>query len=136
MNPVVEQRLVTAVRRGLDQSVSSLDWQTQAKLTKIRLAVFEQPVSRWSWGTSLASLSHGFAAAAMVTLMTGLWLMPEETPTIPVALDLSKANVLDKPEMSANTGTDVSTMDVLLSNEDIEFLEDLDKYEWLVAQYG
>lgn len=38
------------------------------------------------------------------------------------------------PVMEAEPG--VNELDVLMSNEDMEFLENLEVYEWLAAEYG
>ena len=138
MKTLTEQQLVASVRRGLDQSVSQLDWQTQAKLTRIRLQALEQPVNRPSFGINLASFSHGFATAAVVTLVTALWLLPE-TIDVPQSSHAALPNSLPvegQPLIGHLTESDVSVMDVLMSTEDIEFLENLEMYEWLAAEYS
>ena len=139
MKVLTEQRLVESVRRGLDQSVSHLDWQTQAKLTRMRLNALEQHTNRPTLGINLASFSHGFAAAAVVTLVTALWLLPETAEMRVPSVSLTSISA--GKTLVGNVGTKpiepaASVMDVLMSTEDMEFLESLDMYEWLAAEYS
>ena len=140
MTKLTEQQLVASVRRGLDQSADQLDWQTHAKLTRIRLQALEQQADRPSFGINLASFSHGFATAAVVTLVKALWLLPETTdksqPTMPQAIGIPLVDVDGKNPASHVTEADVGVMEVLMSTEDMEFLENLEMYEWLAAEYS
>lgn len=129
---ISERLLASAVRQGMDQAVRELDWQTQARLTRLRLQVLEQQPRHLSRGFDFSSFSRGFAAATAVTLAVTLWVLPNVVEPPPDKLSLLD-NRLAEP---ADMGTDVTAMDVLMSSEDMEFLEDLEMYEWLEAEYG
>ncbi len=117
-----EPLLMAAVRQGMEHSVSHLDWQTQAKLTHLRLQALER-ANHSSVSFGFSSLSRGFAVAAAVTLAATLWVLPDQVVVHPSA-EVFTADV------------DINAMDVLMSGEDMDLLENLDMYEWLDAEYG
>jgi hypothetical protein len=118
---ITEQIVVNRVRQGMDHSVVHLDWQTQAALTRLRVQSLAQ-LDRRSSGFRFSSLSRGFAIATAVTLAVTLWWLP---------------TVTEMPSHSmAAVDLDVNAMDVLMSGEDMDLLENLDMYEWLEAEYG
>ncbi len=136
MNKLAEQVLVEAVRRGLEYSANTLDWPTRDRLKQVRLQALERH-DHWSGFLHLPSLSGGFVAAAVVTLAITLGVLPN-TADLPSVEKGSVAWVpvpsfrFDKPD----TVVDVKTMEVLMSGEEMDFLENLDMYEWLAAEYG
>jgi hypothetical protein len=78
------------------------------------------------------SFSHGFVAATIATLVIGLWILPDKhVPLMSAPFSLDTVSEIQ--------GTDVvgarAVMDVLTSGEDMDFLENLEMYEWL-AEYG
>ncbi|OQX02514.1 MAG: hypothetical protein BWK73_42435 [Thiothrix lacustris] len=119
---ITEQVVVKVVKQGMDQSVMSLDWQTQAALTRLRVQSLAQ-LDRRSVGFRFSSLSRGFAVLTAVTLAVTLWVLPTLT------------EMPSRPLLST-TELDVNAMDVLMSGEDMDLLENLDMYEWLEAEYG
>ncbi|MEN9425345.1 MAG: hypothetical protein RL122_2728 [Pseudomonadota bacterium] len=119
---ITEQVVVKVVKQGMDQSVMHLDWQTQAALTRLRMQSLAQ-LDRRSIGFRFSSLARGFAVAAAVTLTVTLWVLPTLT------------EMPSRPLLST-TELDVNAMDVLMSGEDMDLLENLDMYEWLEAEYG
>lgn len=129
---ISERLLASAVRQGMDQAVRDLDWQTQARLTRLRLQALEQQPRHLSKGFDFSSFSRGFAAATAVTLAVTLWVLPNIVEPPPGNLSL----LGDKFAEPAETAMDVTAMDVLMSSEDMDFLEDLEMYEWLEAEYG
>lgn len=136
MKNLTEQALVEAVKQGLDHSVSGLDFQTREKLRQVRLRALTQ-TNRSSALFAFPSFTPSFAMAALVTLTTTLWVLPTATdsltPETPVAL-LPDAGL---PVAEAiNNASPVSVIDVLMSNEDMDFLKNLEMYEWMDAEYG
>lgn len=129
---ITERLLVGAVRQGMDQVVRDLDWQTQARLTRLRLQALEQQPHHLSTGFDFSSFSRGFAVATAVTLAITLWVLPNAMEPVPGTLSMLN----DRFAEPADTAVDVTAMDVLMSNEEMDFLEDLEMYEWLEAEYG
>lgn len=127
-----ERLLAESVRQGMDQSVRELDWQTQAKLTRLRLQALEQQPGHLSGGFDFSSFSRGFAVATAVTLAITLWVLPNAKDSLPESLSM----LSDKATETSDTELDVNVMEVLMSNEDMDFLENLEMYEWLEAEYG
>jgi hypothetical protein len=131
MQDITEQLLVETVRQGMDQSVRDLDWQTQAKLTRLRLQAMEQK-SHLSEHFGFSSFSRGFAVATAVTLAATLWVLPDVTETPPGVLPVPSDNLTD----ASDSDLDMNVMEVLMSSEDMDLLENLEMYEWLEAEYG
>ncbi|MEZ5453934.1 MAG: hypothetical protein R3E93_14130 [Thiothrix sp.] len=126
-----ERLLAESVRQGMDQSVRGLDWQTQAKLTYLRLQVLEQS-GRSSGSFGFSSFSRGFAVASAVTLAVALWVLPNVRNTLPGSMLTAGEDATE----TVDAELDISTMEVLMSGEDMDFLENLEMYEWLEAEYG
>jgi hypothetical protein len=133
---LTEQALVEAVKQGLDRSVSGMDSEIRQRLSQARLQAVDRP-DRLSDFIGLMSLSNGFAATAVATLAMILWVLPITTDsltteTVPVASIVPEHSL---PEASVGN-LDGRVMDVLMSNEEMDFLENLDMYEWMEAEYG
>lgn len=134
MKELTEQRLMEVVRLGLDDSVSSLDWQVQAKLTGLRRQVLESESLSSGWLGGI-SFSHGLVAATVATLIVGVWTLPD-TPDFMMSALFSPETVAEAPETEVEVLGASAVMDVLTSGEDMDFLENLEMYEWLDAEYG
>ncbi|MEB4591464.1 hypothetical protein VSS37_10775 [Candidatus Thiothrix sp. Deng01] len=126
-----ERLLVEAVRQGMDETTGNLDWQTQARLTRMRLLAQEQS-GHLSEGAGFSSFSRGFAVATAVTLAITLWVLPNVKDSLPGAAPM----LGDRTAKTSDVELDANVMDVLMSNEDMDFLENLEIYEWLEAEYG
>lgn len=135
MEKITENMLLESVKRGLDYSVGNLDSQTQAHLTRIRLQALERN-NRSSMFFHIPSFSHGFAAAAVVTLFVTLWVLPNAKDSSPTQAAPAVSMLMDSGQKAAPMTLDQEAMDVLMSSEDMDFLENMDIYEWLVAEYG
>lgn len=124
-----EQTILKVVKQGLAQSVRELDLNTKQRLLrKRRLALKHR--RHLSGCSNLVSFSPSMAVAAGIILVVILWLMPTITDSgLTVIPPLTNVEVEPK-------GMDTSTMEVLMSNEDLDFLENLDIYEWLDSEYG
>ncbi len=132
---ITEQLLVTAVKQGMDHAVMALDWQTQARLTRLRLQALELEQKRhWSEGFGLSSLSRGVAIATAVTLAATLWVLPDTALPPDSVAAVSGDHFTDAA--TATTEVDVNVMEILMASEDMDLLENLDMYEWLEAEYG
>lgn len=55
---------------------------------------------------------------------------------MPQAIGIPLVAVDGKNPASHVTEADVGVMEVLMSTEDMEFLENLEMYEWLAAEYS
>lgn len=115
--------LLAAVQQGMDQSVHNLDYQTRARLTHLRLQVLEQE-SALSKKVDFLSLFQGGVATMAITLAVIFGVLPMTTTKAPLATVVPETAVVGE------------ALDVLMSNEDMEFLENLEIYEWLEAEYG
>jgi len=102
-----ERQFLENARQLLDESVHDLDGATRSKLAQARNAALEsRHRSRrrlLTWGTPAA----GLAAAALVGVLV------LRTPSVPI----EESSVAD--------------LDILTSEESLEFYEDIEFYEWL-----
>lgn len=136
MKKLTEQALVEAVKQGLDSSVDQLDAVMRERLYRARLQALE-PRHRLSDFLSRWSFSPGFATAAVVTLAATLWVLPNATDSLTSEAPVTASN-LDHavPEVAMDAAPEVNVMEVLMSNEEMDFLENLEMYEWMEAEYG
>jgi len=133
-NDLTEQAITEAVRQGLDYSVGHLDLHTEARLRRARLQALGHG-NRSSVFPLFPSISSGFAAAMVATLTVTLWSLPIATNSpvmgsLPSTTDQAPFDTSKQPLAEGNA------MDVLMSSEEMDFLENLDMYEWLAAEYG
>lgn len=137
MAKLTENMLLESVKRGLDYSASNLDGQTRARLSRIRLQALEQN-NRSSTFFHIPSFAHGFAVAAVVTLFVTLWVLPNVKDSLPTQAEPISSSWEDGVSETDATVTemDMNVIDVLMSNEEMDFLENLEIYEWLEAEYG
>lgn len=125
----VEQTIIRIVKQGLTRSMQQLDNTTQQRLVEKRRQALKYR-HHLSGCLNLVSFSQGIAVAAGIALVVILWLMPT-TPESGLAV-LPPLTTIE----TESAGLDTSTMEVLMSNEDLDFLENLDIYEWLDSEYG
>jgi hypothetical protein len=137
MKKLTEQALVEAVKQGLDSSVDQLDGVVRERLQRARLQALEQPRYHLSDFLSGWSLSPGFATAAVVTLAASLWVLPNATDSLTSEAPVMVLNPDDViQEVAMDAAPAVNVMEVLMSNEEMDFLENLEIYEWMDAEYG
>ncbi|MFN3785253.1 MAG: hypothetical protein ACK4RS_00300 [Thiothrix sp.] len=143
---MTEGKLLAQIRQGMEQAVADVDWQTQAKLTRLRVQLLAQQHAQHhlSLGFDFPSFMQGFVVVSAVTLVATLWSLVDHLDAPPPTFALTpvnSANVANQgstPENKAPVAEpelDITTLDVLLATEDIDFLHDLDMYLWL-AEYG
>jgi hypothetical protein len=111
MNERRQTEIESAARKVFEQSVGELDGATRSKLTQARhraLAELEQPPAAFGWlpQAALATL----AAAAV-----GIWVF--------------RGSDSELTESAA-----VADIEILLSDDELEFYEELDFYAWLESQ--
>lgn len=135
MKQLTEKMLLESVKRGLDHSAGNLDSRTRIRLTRIRLQALEQN-NRSSMFFHTPSLAHGFAAAAVVTLFVTLWVLPQTQDSFHMQVAPLMSWLADSNPETTPMGLDLNAMDVLMSTEEMDFLENMDIYEWLDAEYG
>ena len=128
---MTERLVMGVVKQGMEHSVLNLDWQTQAKLTRLHLQALDQ-LDPSSAGFNLSLRARWCAGAPAVPLTACCWLLPARGGRHPGVLALSSDTLTD----ASAANLDVSVMDVLMSGEDMDLLENLDMYEWLDAEYG
>lgn len=104
-------------KQVLDDSAQGLDAATLSRLNRARQAALEQARPRamrpWFVPAGLAS------ACAVLIAVAVAWHMPRHP--VPAPTD-------------ANPGTFASDLDMMSSDDGLEFYEDLDFYAWLDAQ--
>ena len=122
-----------ALEQGLNREADELSLAIQARLQQARqqalLELNTQSLAKAkrNWLASLMGRVEAKPSAVLAGLVGAMVL----TVGVQVAMnhwaDQSLTNVEAMPNNSA---------DVLMSNEDIEFLENMDIYEWLAAEYS
>lgn len=135
MKNLTEQVLVEAVKRGLEHSVTNLDAATREKLYRVRLQALER-VDRPSGFSFFSSPFPSFAMVAVFTLGVALWVLPNAPGPLISELPMASVPEVFSPDVAEAAMSGASTMEVLMSNEEMDFLEDLEMYEWLEAEYG
>ncbi|MEZ5478256.1 MAG: hypothetical protein R3E95_12455 [Thiolinea sp.] len=141
-------QLVKVVDRGLNAQCEQLDTETLRRLRQARLVAVQTPPARWAgmrraiFAPTILHVPLGqLAVVVMAALVTGsLLLLPGEGlhwrgDDAVVGAEPALTGPVQHPDTMMDESS-LTEMDVLMSNEDMEFLENLDIYEWLVAEYG
>ncbi len=111
-----EVELLDKVRRGLTEQCDELPEVTLRKLDVMRSNALNTSVPKQRFlGQALSGIPFAPLSAALSAGVLG------------VALLMTQGSDIEKT---------ISDEDVLMSNEDMEFLENLELYEWLDAEYG
>lgn len=132
-----DARLLEMVNRGLSHESETLSVNIQRRLGEARLrAVTAEPDSGWFAGIrqaiseqTILGVTRAQVSALVLIAATGvLFVLP--------AQQLGQ-NELPAGEMTSfSNESSLNEVDVLMSNEEMEFLENLEIYEWLAAEYG
>lgn len=122
-----------ALEQGLNREADDLSLAIQARLQQARQQALLELNTQ-----SLAKTKQGWLASLMGRLeakpsavLAGLVGAMVLTVGVQVAMNHWADQSLTNVEVMPNNSTDV-----LMSNEDIEFLENMDIYEWLAAEYS
>ncbi|CAA6815598.1 MAG: Unknown protein [uncultured Thiotrichaceae bacterium] len=113
-----EVELLNKVRQGLTEQCDELPDVTLRKLDVMRSNALNASAPKQRF------LGQGLLGIPFVPLSAAL-----SAGVLGVALLMTQGSDIDIEKM-------VSDEDVLMSNEDMEFLENLELYEWLDAEYG
>lgn len=123
-----------ALKQGLNREADHLSLDIQARLQQARqqamLEMNTQRLAKPHQTTWLAGLMNVFDSkrGAVLAGLVGAMVL---TMGVQVAMNHWDDQSLSNLEVMPNNSTDV-----LMSNEDIEFLENMDIYEWLAAEYS
>lgn len=109
-----EDAFLENIREELDRSCESLDGHTQSRLNSIRHAAIEQ--GQKSPGRALLAPFGGFVTACVLVLLVTVYY-PGQTE-------------LSSPE-TPGTVSPIEDLDILTSNESLDFFENLEFYQWL-----
>ncbi len=99
-----------------DESVGALDGETRSKLTQARYRALEElaPRRQAAWARALVPVG---AAAVVATLTVMLW-QGQSSPVDEAGFDVAA----------------VSDLEILLSEEELDMIEELEFYAWLEEQ--
>lgn len=136
-NNLPDAELSNSVRISLAKQVDAIDDNMLARLRRARVAA----VSSGQQGGLLQRLWNNISMSPVLSAPVAQASVAMLVAVFSISLVLMPPPLVSK---SASSGVDVqqngrqalSEMDVLMSNEDMEFLENLEIYEWLVAEYG
>ena len=130
-----DKERLNALEQGLNREADNLSPQLQTRLQQARQqAMAELNVRRLSTAQSgffgwLNSLQlFDFKGSAVLAGLVG-------ASVLAMGMQVAINHLSDKSLVSLEVKPNNST-DVLMSNEDIEFLENMDIYEWLAAEYS
>lgn len=129
------------ISAGLSQQADTIDARIQARLRRARVKAvsLEQEQSWlarfWQAISVPAVMRMPIAQASVAMLVAVFSISLVLTPAVPVGSNAADINISDM-KFQPNEAQSLSEMDVLMSNEDMEFLENLEIYEWLAAEYG
>lgn len=124
-----------ALKQGLNHEADNLSPPIQVRLQQARQQALrelntprlEEVQPRWIAWLSHLRLFDSKGSAVLVGLVGAMVL----TLGVQVALNHWPEKSFSNAEVTPN-----NSIDVLMSNEDIEFLENMDIYEWLAAEYS
>ncbi|MFZ1386260.1 MAG: hypothetical protein WBP46_00935 [Thiolinea sp.] len=124
-----------SIEQGLNREADNLSPQVQTRLQQVRqraMAEFNSqqlPKAQTGWLAWLTKWQPvDFKSGAVLAGLVGVTVL---AVGMQVTTNHSSDNSLSISEAKPNNSTDV-----LMSNEDIDFLENMDIYEWLAAEYS
>lgn len=121
------ERLVHNARRLLREGTSELDATTLARLAHARrqaLDEYDRRQACTAWPG--AGWRSGLAAAALGVLAVALWVGRDGAPP-------ASSPVFLQPPAQNGGGARSADLEMLLTEENFELLEDLDFFEWMEA---
>lgn len=112
-----DEAFLDKIRQDLDQSCDRLDGHTQSRLNSIRHAAVEHGLERqprWHSRVLLAPFGGLVTACVLVVVVSLVYQQPgTPMPSIP------------------DSRTAIEDLDILTSAESLEFIENLEFYQWL-----
>jgi hypothetical protein len=140
-NEGVDESELTWIRQALDEQSAQLEAKWQIRLKQQRLACLQSRQPQAYRAKSLVKWPHflnprqwfipAFALTSFMALMVGVWFVQQaSTSQVPTSSEPS-LQAVQQPQSPSLEG-----MEVILSNEDMDFLEHLEVYEWLARERG
>lgn len=120
----IKKPLVNDINKALDSATDGLDMTIQSRLTQARSRAVETiTIQRPVWTTPIFWAGTLSVALAITTVMLDMKSVSPsaDTTTVNAVVPVPWINEQDR--------------DVLLSNEELELLEDMEIYEWLANEY-
>ena len=113
-----EEAFLAKVRQELDQSCNRLDGHTQSRLNSIRHAAVERGLERQPgrYGRVLLAPFGGLVTACVLVVVVSLFYQQQPGTPVPAIPD---------------SRTAIEDLDILTATESLEFLENLEFYQWL-----
>lgn len=129
MNNKTELELLRGVNQGLTEQCERLPESTLGRLQEARYRVLSETTEpkRFFEQTLLGMPFAPLSAALSVGVLSAVLLLMPGSPL---------HNYNGESGQAGESGDVIDDVDVLMSNEDMEFLENLEIYEWLDAEYG
>lgn len=130
MNNKTELELLRDVNQGLTEQCERLPESTLGRLQEARHRVLCEATTepkRFFRQTLLGMPFAPLSAALSVGVLSAVLLLMPGSPL---------HNYSGETRQAGESGDTIDDVDVLMSNEDMEFLENLEIYEWLDAEYG
>jgi hypothetical protein len=130
-----DAELLDALEQGLNRETECLSTDIQARLQQVR----QQALLEFNTQAKTQSQSgfvNWLVNSPIFRFKQGAVLVGA---TVAVVLTFGTQVVINHSSDKSLSSSDVdttNTTDVLMSNEDIEFLENMDIYEWLAAEYS
>ena len=120
-----DQKFLSRVSDALDKSCDSIDGYTQSRLTTIRHQALEraQPASS-KWKLWVPASTVGLACCMLLVVNFGL------KTEFNSQLGSQSGSQLNSEEITVS-GTALGDLDLLTSEEGIEFFENFEFYQWL-----
>lgn len=123
------------LEQGLNREAENLSPQIQGRLQQARqkalLDLSKRPVAQAKTGFAAWLSSWSFLDTRPRAVLAGLLGAMVISLGLQLVFNHSSDTVVSNTEVSPK-----NSADVLMSNEDIEFLDNMDIYEWLAAEYS
>lgn len=123
MSEEQEKQLISHINNELNDATDQLNMLIQSRLTQAR----SQAVANIHCSSSMRYFGHLPQGIAVIALAMASVMLSFGNGQMREPLQISQPEPLEFIE--------VSDIDVLLSNEDLDLLENLDIYEWLADEY-
>ena len=131
-----DNNLHTIVCRSLDKDVDALSASIQSRLTQSRTGALEKSLEPSSYFPfnfikQPVNVAAVFASLLLVTLSFVVVLNVNED----IGLEVADSNLMPYEPIEENIVNDDVGKDFFLTEEDLDFFENLDLYQWLDSEF-
>ena len=126
----LEAQLLEAINDSLDDQSESLDTSTINRLRQMRMKSSGWACVRWLPVHTIISTPVAPAVVAMLVAIFSVSLV------LAPGKPMEQSSTAQVDSLQLGGGGALSEIDILMSNEEMEFLDNLEIYEWLAAEYG